>query len=76
MRRRKHLSIPQHEFGFAVETFNLIQETGLDGARIAREQAEIANAREEAKAAQGQILAITSSKKPVFTVSKNVSKVF
>ena len=41
MKRHKHrLPIPQHEFGFSPDTFNLFVETALDGERIAREQAE------------------------------------
>jgi len=33
MKRRKRLPIPQHEFGFVPATFNLIQETGIDGTK-------------------------------------------
>jgi hypothetical protein len=51
-RRRKRLPVPQHEFGFAPETFNLIQETGIDGERLCREQTETARARENADALQ------------------------
>ena len=40
-RNRRRLPVPQHEFGFAPDTFNLIQETGLDGERIAREREEV-----------------------------------
>lgn len=53
MKRRKHrLPIPQHEFGFAPDTFNLMTETGLDGDRISRERAEAELARRMAEAAQ------------------------
>ena len=38
MKRTKHrLPLPQHEFGFTPETFNLFAEVSLDGERIARE---------------------------------------
>ena len=46
--RKRRLPIPQHEFGFAADAFNLFQETALDGDRIARELAAMANAREQA----------------------------
>ena len=46
--RKRRLPIPQHEFGFAADAFNLFQETALDGDRIARELAAIAQAREQA----------------------------
>jgi hypothetical protein len=39
-RNRRRLPIPQHEFGFVPDTFTLIQETGQDGDRLARERAE------------------------------------
>ncbi len=48
----KHLPIPQFEFGFAAESFNLFQETTLDGERIARERTEAERARRQADAAQ------------------------
>ncbi len=44
-RNRRPLPIPQHEFGFAPDTFNLIQESGIDGERIARERDEADRAR-------------------------------
>ena len=46
--RKRRMPIPQHEFGFAADAFNLFQETALDGDRIARELAAIAQAREQA----------------------------
>ena len=49
---RRRLPIPQHEFGFAPDTFNLILETGIDGERMARERAEADHARRNAEAAQ------------------------
>ena len=43
-RSRRRLPVPQHEFGFTPDTFNLAIETGLDGERITRERAEAAQA--------------------------------
>ena len=51
-RTRRRLPIPQHEFGFVPDTFALIQETGLDGDRLARERAEADRARDAAESAQ------------------------
>jgi hypothetical protein len=51
-RHKRRLPIPQHEFGFAPTTFNLMVEIGLDGERIARERAEADHARRNAEAAQ------------------------
>jgi hypothetical protein len=51
-RNRRRLTIPQHEFGFTPDTFNLILENGIDGERIARERAEADQARRNAEAAQ------------------------
>ena len=51
-RNRKRLPVPQREFGFTPDTFNLIAETGLDGDRITRERAESECARQLADAAQ------------------------
>ena len=62
MKRRKYrLPIPQHEFGFTPDTFNLMAESGLDGDRIARERAEADHARRMAEAAQT----------PLFTTTQN-----
>ena len=33
------MPIPQWEFGFSAETFNLMQESGIDGDRVVGEQA-------------------------------------
>ena len=55
MRRRNHrLPIPQNEFGFTPDTFNLIQDTATDGERIARERAEAEKARAVAEQAQAR----------------------
>ena len=39
-RNKRRLPLPQHEFGFTPDTFNLFAEVSLDGERITREQAE------------------------------------
>ena len=51
-RNRRPLPIPQHEFGFVPDTFTLMQESGLDGDRLARERDEADHARILAEAAQ------------------------
>jgi hypothetical protein len=61
-RNRRRLPIPQHEFGFTPATFNLIQDTGLDGDRISREQAEADRARRAAESAQARLFTSQNSK--------------
>jgi ABC-type transport system involved in Fe-S cluster assembly fused permease/ATPase subunit len=56
-RGRRRLHIPQHEFGFTPQAFNLFQDTTLDGERIARERAEADRARHAAEAAQPGLFA-------------------
>jgi len=51
-RTRRRLPIPQHEFPFAPDAFNLAIETGLDGDRLAFERAEADRARRLAESAQ------------------------
>jgi hypothetical protein len=51
-KRARRLPIPQHEFGFVPDTFTLMQETELDGDRLARERNEADRARESSEAAQ------------------------
>lgn len=51
-KRTRRLPIPQHEFGFVPDTFTLMQETGLDGDRLARERDEAERARALAEEAQ------------------------
>ena len=51
-KNKRRLSLPQHEFGFSPDTFNLFVEVSLDCERITREQAEAAERRREAEAAQ------------------------
>jgi hypothetical protein len=54
-RNRRRLPVPQHEFGFTPDTFNLFAEATLDGERITREQAEAERARQLAEAAQAAL---------------------
>jgi hypothetical protein len=56
------LPIPQHEFLFTVETFRLFSETGLDGERLTREEAEADRARRVAESAQARLFASQNSK--------------
>jgi len=51
-RNKRRLPLPQHEFGFTPDTFNLFAEVSLDGDRIAVEQTEAAERRLAAEAAQ------------------------
>jgi hypothetical protein len=51
-RTKRRLPLPQHEFGFAPDTFNLFAEVSLDGERIAREQVEAEQLRLAAETAQ------------------------
>jgi len=60
-RTRRRMHIPQHEFGFTVETFRLFSETGLDGERLTREQTEAQQARRAAEAAQPKLFAAIQS---------------
>ena len=53
--RPKRLPIPQSEFGFAPDTFNLFQEIGQDGDRIARERTDADQARQLAEKAQTRL---------------------
>ena len=58
-RTKRHLPIPQHEFGFTPNTFNLIQDTAPDSERIARERAEADQARRAAATAQAPLFPTT-----------------
>jgi hypothetical protein len=60
--RRRRLPIPQHEFGFTPDAFNLFPEATLDGDRIARERAESDRARHAAAAAQPRLFAQHNAK--------------
>ena len=55
---KRRLPIPQWEFGFAPDTFNLIVETGVDGERIAQEHEQVKKARQLAEKAQAPLLEI------------------
>jgi hypothetical protein len=58
MKRIKHrLPIPQHEFGFVPDTFNMFQQTTQDGDRLARERAQADEARRHAETAQARLFA-------------------
>ena len=59
-RNRRRLPVPQHEFGFTPDTFNLMAETGLDGERIPRERGEADPARQLAEAAQAAFFTTTT----------------
>jgi hypothetical protein len=59
-RNRRRLPVPQDEFGFTPNTFNLIAETGLDGERITRERGEADHARQLAGAAQAAFFTTTT----------------
>ena len=52
MKQHKLLPIPQNEFGFTPNTFNLFQDCTSDGERIAREREQAEKARQLADAAQ------------------------
>jgi hypothetical protein len=52
MKRRKPLPIPQNEFGFIPNTFNLFQDCTSDGERITREREQAEKSRQLADTAQ------------------------
>jgi hypothetical protein len=54
-RSKRRLPVPQHEFGFAPQAFNLFTDTTLDGDRIARERVEADRARRAAESAQARL---------------------
>ena len=57
MKRNRSLPIPQNEFGFTPDTFNLFLDTAQDGERIARERAESDKARALTEQAQDGLFA-------------------
>jgi hypothetical protein len=59
-RNRRRLPVPQHEFGFTVDTFRLFSESALDGERLARERAEAECARSLAEQAQARLFVANS----------------
>ena len=61
MRRTKRpLPIPQHEFGFTPDAFNLFAEPALDGDHLTREQAETQHRRQLADQAQPRLFVPSS----------------
>jgi len=60
-RNHRRLPIPQYEFGYVPDTFTLFAETGTDGDRIAREQAEADRARRAAESAQTALFTATGN---------------
>jgi hypothetical protein len=60
-RTKRRLPLPQHEFGFTPDTFNLFAELSLDGERIARERAEAEQLRLAAESAQTAFFATQES---------------
>ncbi len=58
-RNRRRLPVPQREFGFTPDTFNLVVELGIDGERIARERAEAQKDKALAEAAQAALFPST-----------------
>ena len=61
-RNKRRLPIPQHEFFFTPQAFNLFTQTTLDGDRITREQAEADRARRAAESMQARLFASQNSK--------------
>ena len=51
-RSKKPMPIPQWEFGFTAEAFNLTCEVSADGERITRERAECEQAKRQAEEKQ------------------------
>ena len=58
MKRTKAWPVPQKEFGFAKDVFNLFHEWTSDGERLKREQTEAQQARQRAAAAQAPLFQI------------------
>ena len=52
MKRTKAVPVPQKEFGFAKDVFNLFHDWTSDGERLERERAEAEHARQRAAAAE------------------------
>ncbi len=73
---KRRLPIPQWEFGFAAETFGLIQETAQDGERIAREREEAERNRQLAEAGQARLFSRKPGQKlPANPVVKGLKRV-
>jgi hypothetical protein len=58
MKRHKLLPIPQNEFGFTPNTFNLFQDCTNDGERIAREREQAERERQLAETSQTALFQI------------------
>jgi hypothetical protein len=58
---KRRLHIPQHEFSFTPQAFNLFTEATLDGDRITRERAEADRARRAAESAQARLFTSQNS---------------
>jgi hypothetical protein len=54
-RNRRRLPVPQPEFGFTPDAFNLMVESGIDGDRIARERGKAKPVRRKAGMAQAAL---------------------
>jgi hypothetical protein len=63
MKRTRLLPVPQKEFPFAAEVFNLFSDWTLDGARLVREQAALDAARRQAEAAQAPLFPATPKRR-------------
>jgi len=61
-RSKRRLPVPQHEFSFTPQAFNLIVQNGTDGDRIARERAVADRARHAAESAQARLFASQNPK--------------
>lgn len=61
-RSKRRLPVPQHEFGFTPDTFNLFAESAVDGERITREQTEADQKRRVAEAAQAALFSQLNSR--------------
>ena len=58
MKRAKRLPIPQKEFPFTPNAFNLFTEITCDGERMSREQQEAERARRREEQAQAALFQI------------------
>jgi hypothetical protein len=58
MKPGKRLPIPQKEFGFTPDAFNLFQEWTSDGERLAGEHEQAQKARQRKEQAQGALFQI------------------
>ena len=54
-RNKRRLPVPQHEFGFTPDTFNLFVQSTLDGDRIAAERTQADQAKRAADATQAAL---------------------